>query len=57
MRPQDTRVWRKAHRAALKGVDRGRRATHCADTQEPTPGSSWVRRHPAHLRRLIGGEA
>ncbi|MGR6922641.1 hypothetical protein ACU635_51020 [[Actinomadura] parvosata] len=60
MRPQDTRVWRKARRAALKGVPTGRRTTHRAETQDPVPGSTWRRRHPAewppHLRHWIGGQ-
>lgn len=60
MRPQDARVWRKAHRVALKGVPTGRRATHRVETQDPIPGSSWCRRHPGewppHLRYLIGGQ-
>lgn len=61
MKPQDTRVWRKTRRAALKGIPTGRRTTHRAETQEPIPGSSWPRRHPgewrARLLRLIGGES
>ena len=32
MRPQDSRVWRKARRRALKGVPTGRRATHAVET-------------------------
>lgn len=54
MRP-NARVWRKAACAALKGIRRGRRTTHKTETQEPTPGSTWSRRHPASLPR-IGGE-
>jgi hypothetical protein len=59
MKPQDTRVWRKSRRAALKGVARGRRATHRVETQDPIPGSTWCRRHPGewppHLLRRLGG--
>jgi hypothetical protein len=28
MQPQGTRVWRKSGRAALRGIPRGRRASH-----------------------------
>jgi hypothetical protein len=51
MRP-DARLWRKAARAALKGIRRGRRTTHKTETQEPRPGSTWSRRHPASLPRI-----
>ncbi|GAA4221398.1 hypothetical protein FHR32_005069 [Streptosporangium album] len=34
MRPE-ARVWRKAARAEIKGVPRGRRSTHQAKTQQP----------------------
>jgi len=44
MRPE-AKVWRKHQRAATKGIPTGRRATHEAETQEPTPGSTWTRRH------------
>ena len=58
MKPQG-RVWRRTRRAALKGVPTGRRHTHRVETQEPIPGSSWIRRHPgewpAHLIRRFGG--
>jgi hypothetical protein len=60
MRPHDnTRVWRKSQRAAQRGTSRGRRSTHRTETQDPIPGSSWVRRHPGewppHLCHLYGG--
>ncbi|MET8866488.1 hypothetical protein ABZW11_26420 [Nonomuraea sp. NPDC004580] len=59
MRPEGTRVWRKTRRAALKGVARGRRHTHRVETQNPVPGSSWMRRHPRewppHILRLFEG--
>ena len=50
MKPEGARVWRKARREALKGVEAARRSTHPVETQEPIPGSSWKRRHPLHLR-------
>jgi hypothetical protein len=58
MKPE-AKVWRKAQRAALKGVSKGRRTTHLVRTQEPTRGSSWQRRHPDETspwikRRLAG---
>ncbi|HUR74408.1 MAG TPA: hypothetical protein VMZ00_09030 [Sporichthya sp.] len=53
MRP-DARVWRKAARAALKGIRRGRRTTHQVETQEPSPGSSWKRRHPGAFSLPLG---
>lgn len=56
MKPENTRVWRKTARAALKGVPQGRRTTHQVQTQEPQRGSSWTRRHPGErppwLQRL-----
>jgi len=48
MRP-DAKVWRKARRAAEKGVPKGRRHTHKTETQEPVRGSSWQRRHPGEM--------
>jgi hypothetical protein len=61
MRPEGVRVWRKTAREALKGMPRGRRSTHRAETQDPIPGSSWVRRHPGewppHLRRYAHSSA
>jgi hypothetical protein len=46
MRPQNTRVWRKTRRAAVKGTGRGRRTTHHARISPPRRGSTWPRRHP-----------
>jgi hypothetical protein len=48
MRPE-ARVWRKARRAALKGMEHGRRSTHQVKTQEPVRGSTWTRRHPGEM--------
>jgi hypothetical protein len=46
-------VWRKARREALKGITRGRRSTHKVETQDPIPGSSWVRRHPRSYALIV----
>jgi hypothetical protein len=59
MRPYESgQIWRKHQRATHKGIPGGRRATHQVKTQDPTPGSSWSRRHPRdwppHLRPWIG---
>lgn len=32
MRPENSRVWRKTRRRALRGVGTGRRATHAVET-------------------------
>lgn len=54
MRP-DARVWRKHQRAADKGTPTGRRHTHQAETNDPTPGSTWSRRQHAKRPPLSAG--
>lgn len=53
MRPEGVRARRKDRRAAMKGVGRGRRATHQVKTEEPRPNSTWMRRHPGELPPYI----
>lgn len=45
MRPEGIREWRKARRAALKGVGRGRRPRRVL-IEAPRRGSTWLHRHP-----------
>ncbi|MCO6011521.1 hypothetical protein NE236_41880 [Actinoallomurus purpureus] len=47
------RIWRKNRRKADRGIPAGRRTTHRAKTEEPTPGSTWMRRHPGELPPYI----
>jgi hypothetical protein len=56
VRPEGERVWRKAARRALRGIDRGRRATHRSECQQHRRGSTWHRRHPQVPVVQPGGE-
>lgn len=50
MKPaEDIRVWRKSLKAAMRGVDVGRRSTHRAFITGPRRGSTWTRRHPGRF--------
>ena len=44
MTPQNTRVWRKTRRQALRGIPTGRRVTHTAQTNygEGQRRAAWL---------------